>query len=104
MTPKYPEFNVRIVKDEENTLAKRVRYKDEDVIAIPVRTEQSSATWKEWKNIPLAPAYALTGHKGQGLTMNTTFLGFSSIFGYGLPYTLVTRTPFVVNQRRAAES
>ena len=42
-------------------------------------------------------AYALTGHKAQGLNMKVTYVGFDGIFGFGLPYTLITRTPFVDN-------
>ena len=30
--------------------------------------------------------------------MNTTYLGLSHIFGFGLPYTLFTRTPYALNQ------
>ena len=34
---KFPEFNVYVVKDEECSLAKKVRYEDVDVQAIPFR-------------------------------------------------------------------
>ena len=46
---------------------------------------------------PAGPAYALTGHKAQGLTMFMTYISFLRFWGYGLPYTLATRTPFVHN-------
>ena len=46
---------------------------------------------------PMGPAYALTGHKAQGLTMFMTYISFLRFWGYGLPYTLATRTPFVHN-------
>ena len=42
-------------------------------------------------------AYALTGHKAQGLNMKVTYIVFDGIFWFGLPYTLITRTPFVDN-------
>ena len=50
-----------------------------------------------WKQCQMTLAYALTGHKAQGLNMKVTYIGFDGIFGFGLPYTLMTRTPFVDN-------
>ena len=45
----------------------------------------------------LIPAYALTAHKGQGLTLTRTYLGLDDLFGYGLAYTMFTRTRFAEN-------
>ena len=50
-----------------------------------------------WKQVQLIPAYALTAHKGQGLTLSMTFLGLDDIFGFGLAYTMYTRSRFAEN-------
>ena len=50
-----------------------------------------------WKQVQLIPAYALTVHKGQGLTLSMTFLGLDDIFGFGLAYTMYTRSRFAEN-------
>lgn len=42
----------------------------------------------------LALAYALTIHKSQGITVPVSYPSLSGIFGFGQPYTLLTRTPF----------
>ena len=91
---KFPEFNVYVVKDEECSLAKKVRYEDIDVQAIPFRNDASTVggCFKMWKQVQIIPAYALTAHKGQGLTLSMTFLGLDDIFGFGLAYTMYTRS------------
>ena len=57
---KFPEFNVYVVKDEECSLAKKVRYEDVDVQAIPFRNDASSVggCFRMWKQVQLIPAYA----------------------------------------------
>lgn len=40
---------------------------------------------------------ALTAHKGQGLTLSMTFLGLDDIFGFGLAYTMYTRSRYAEN-------
>ena len=40
----------------------------------------------------LALAYAMTVHKSQGLTMPKIYPSLQGIFGFGMPYTLMTRT------------
>ena len=96
---KFPEFNVYVVKDEECSLAKKVRYEDIDVQAIPFRNDASTVggCFKMWKQVQIIPAYALTAHKGQGLTLSMTFLGLDDIFGFGLAYTMYTRSRYAEN-------
>ena len=50
-----------------------------------------------WKQVQAVPAYALTVHKAQGLTMNAVFLAMAKVFGFGQAYTALTRCPFVWN-------
>ena len=50
-----------------------------------------------WKQVQLIPAYALTSHKGQGLTLSMTYLGLDGIFRFGLAYTMYTRSRFAEN-------
>ena len=40
----------------------------------------------------LTLAYAMTVHKSQGLTMPKIYPSLQGIFGFGMPYTLMTRT------------
>ena len=96
-TQKYPDFNVRVVKDEDATLAKTMRYDDTDCQVVPVRIDTGSHWSQEWAQVQLVLANALTGHKAQGLTMYVTYIALNNVFGFGLPYTLVTRTPFKNN-------
>ena len=85
---------VRIVKDEESTILNKVRYKDQDIAGIQPDTEEDVTGVDALKQVPLKLAYALTGHKAEGLTMNTTYPALINVFGYGLPYTMCTRTPY----------
>ena len=97
---KFPEFNVKVVKDEECTLAKRVKFADADVSLIPVREDKTrtyKGTEERWKQVQAALAYALTAHKAQGLTMDTVYLCWLKMFGFGIPYTMCTRTPWEDN-------
>jgi len=63
--PRYADFNVRVVKDQEATIASRVRFDATDVQCIPVRSDESSATRAAWRQVQATPAYGLTGHKSQ---------------------------------------
>jgi hypothetical protein len=94
---KYPEFNVKVVKDEDFVLKKSVRFDDSHVKMIPVRTDESlvKGVAHAWKQVQGVPAYALTVHKAQGLTMHMVFLAMSKVFGFGLAYTALTRCPYV---------
>ena len=51
-------------------------------------------TFKYQFQVPVVPAYALTGHKAQGLTMLATYISLLRCWGFGLPYTSCTRIPF----------
>ena len=82
---KHPDFNVKVVKHEESTLSKPVRYGAGDCMAIPVRTDRSSQGGQEWRQVQLALAYAFTGHKGQGMTFRVSYISLHSVFGFGLP-------------------
>ena len=96
---KYPEFNVYVIKDEECTLVKKVRFEDEDIHAILVRCDVShvGGRQKQWKQVQAIPAYALTDHKAQGLTLYTVYIGLDKVFGFGIAYTVFTRTKFEEN-------
>lgn len=96
----YPEFNLKVIKGDECTLAKKVRFSCFDVQVVPVREDRAnhfSGTEERWKQVQAALAYALTGHKAQGLTMDTVYLCSLKIFGFGLPYTMCTRSPWFEN-------
>ena len=85
---KYHEFNVKVIKDEENTLAKKIRFDDADVGIIPVRTDTSyvGGRHKQWKQVQAIPAYSLTDHKAQGLTLALVYIGLTKVFGFGIMY------------------
>ncbi len=87
------DFSVRVVKDEEATVAKRVRFQSIDVQCIPARNDQSAGNRVAWRQVQLALAYAMTVHKAQGLTMYLTYPALTMVFGFGLPYSMCTRTP-----------
>ena len=93
---KHPEFNIKVVKDEEFILKKTVRFNDSHVAFVPVRTDEATinGTKHAWRQSQAVPAYALTVHKAQGLTMMMVFLAFSKVFGFGLAYTALTRCPY----------
>ena len=91
------EFNVRVVKDEDSALAKEVRYDPFDCQIVPTGTSSAVNLSVEWLQVQLTLAYALTAHKAQGLTMNVTYIALNMVFGFGLPYTLITRTPYEEN-------
>ena len=96
----YPEFNLHVIRDVEGTVLKEIRWHEDDVQLIPTRTDITSGPYtgeKKWKQVQAALAYALTGHKSQGLTMDTVYIGWFKIFGFGLPYTMCTRTPWEEN-------
>ena len=94
---KHPEFNVKVVKDEDFVLKRSVRFDDTDVHFIPVRTDESvvNGVTHAWKQVQGVPAYALTVHKSQGLTMLMVYLAFTKVFGFGQLYTALTRCPHV---------
>ncbi len=83
----HPEFNVRVSKNGSSS-------SENQVTSVPVRTDVAQSTQQEWTQVQLTLAYALTGHKAQGLTLPVSYIGLVNIFGFGLPYTLFTRTPF----------
>ena len=87
------DFNVYVVKDDDATILKATRFEKFDVQCIPARADESSSRSHAWLQVQMKPAYALTGHKAQGLTMWLTYIGLLRSFGYGLPYTMATRTP-----------
>ncbi len=64
-TEKYPEFNIFVIRDDESTLTKRVRFEDTDVHVIPVRTDVTftNGMQKQWRQVQAIPAWALTCHK-----------------------------------------
>ena len=60
-------------------------------------TETSSQNRTELRQVPLTLAYGLTIHKCQGITIPVSYPSLNDIFGFGMPYTLLTRTPFSDN-------
>ena len=91
---KNEDFMVMVVKDDESTILERIRFREDQIAGIHAKAEEDVSQANKWKQVPLKLAYALTGHKSQGLTMNTTYPSLMFIFGYGLPYTICTRTPY----------
>ena len=55
-------------------------------------TEISGDGVVHFKQAQLALAYAMTVHKSQGLTIPKIYPSLIGIFGFGMPYTLMTRT------------
>ena len=68
---KYPEFNIKVVKDEGIVLKKAIRLDESDVQLILVKTDETKVNGITLarKQVQAVPAYALTMHKSQGLTM-----------------------------------
>ena len=91
---KYRDFNVVVVKDQESTLAKKARYSSFDIQSVPAQSDVGLYQRTAWRQVQLMLAYALSGHKSQGLTMYLTYISLTKSFGFGLPYTLCTRTPY----------
>ena len=52
---------------------------------------------KEWSQVQLVLAYALTIHKSQGVTLPVSYPALQGTFGFGMLYTLLTRTFFSIN-------
>ena len=88
------DFNVHVIKDSLQSFSKTMRYGKKHCASIGAMTESNAANRSQWRNIPLTLSYALTIHKCQGMTMPVSFPSLSQIFGFGMPYTLLTRTPF----------
>ena len=98
-TQQYPEFNVKVIKDEDTTLSQQNRYRPEDICIVPTRHDSTFNGFYEthFKQVSLAVAAAMTCHKVQGLTMPQIYFCLHKIFGFGIPYTAFTRTPFKAN-------
>ena len=94
-----PEFNVKVIRDEEPTLAKSLRYRDDEICYVPARHDVNFDGFREdsFVQVSLALAAAMTSHKVQGLTVPKVYFCLHKIFGFGIPYTAFTRTPFAVN-------
>ena len=86
------DFSVTIVKDAADTLRKDLRYHAKDICSVGVSTEVCRESGQHWKQVQLALAYALTVHKSQGLTIPRIYPSLIGIFGFGMPYVLMTRT------------
>ena len=91
------DFNVVVVKDQERTIAKTLRYSPHDIQCVGARPDEGTMRRAAWRQVQLMLAYALSVHKAQGLTMDVTYLSLTMVFGFGLPYTACTRTPFSRN-------
>ena len=91
-----PEFNVKVIRDENQTLSKESRYRPEDVCVVPARHDSAFNGYTEthFEQVSLAIAAAMTCHKVQGLTIPYIYFCLYKIFGFGVPYTALTRTPF----------
>ena len=91
-----PEFNVKVIRDENQTLSKASRYRPEDVCVVPARHDSAFNGYTEthFEQVSLAIAAAMTCHKVQGLTIPYIYFCLYKIFGFGVPYTALTRTPF----------
>ena len=69
-----------------------MRYHAKDICTVGVGTEISGDSGIHFMQTQLALAYAMTVHKSQGLTMPRIYPSLIGIFGFGMPYTLMTRT------------
>ena len=56
--PRHVDFNVKVVKDEETTLARRARYDAADITCIPVRSDESAGSHAAWRQVQLTLASA----------------------------------------------
>ena len=74
-----------------------IRYGKTECTSIGLMTETSSTTRGELRQVPLTLAYCLTIHKCQGITIPVSYPSLNDIFGFGMPYTLLTRTLFSDN-------
>ena len=86
------DFSVTVVKDSVGTLSKDLRYHAKDICTVGVGTEISGDSGTHFMQTQLALAYAMTVHKSQGLTIPKIYPSLIGIFGFGMPYTLMTRT------------
>ena len=86
------DFSVTVVKDSVGTLSKDLRYHAKDICTVGVGTEISGDSGIHFMQAQLALAYAMTVHKSQGLTIPKIYPSLIGIFGFGMPYTLMTRT------------
>jgi len=81
----YADFNVRVVKDEETTLGKKVRFDDAYLQCSPARSDEGVARWNAWRQVQLMAANALTGHRAQGLTTYVTYIALTMVYGFRPP-------------------
>ena len=95
-TGKYPEFNVKVIRDEAQTLSQPDRYRPEDICIVPSRHDSTfnGHVQTHFQQVSLAIAAAMTCHKVQGLTIPQIYFCLHQIWGFGIPYTAFTRTPF----------
>ena len=95
-TDRFPEFNVKVIRDEEQTLSQPNRFRPEDICIVPTRHDSAFNGYVEthFQQVSLAIAAAMTCHKVQGLTIPQIYFCLHKIFGFGIPYTAFTRTPF----------
>ena len=94
------EFLVRVIKDEASTTNKDVRYEKSDITQVAPKGDTGRSKYAQHKTftqLPLTLAYALTAHKAQGLNIPKSYLNWAKMFGFGVPYTMMTRTPFEDN-------
>ena len=91
------DFAVTIVKDSSETFGKDARYHPKGMTTVGVGTEQSGDTGEQFMQVHLALAYALTIHKAQGITMLLIYSSLIEIFGFGMPYTLMTSVKLYVH-------
>ena len=76
-----------------------MRFSEQDIHVIPARTDVSSMHGSEahWTQVQATPAYALTCHKAQSLTLRLAYVGLMNTFTFGTLYTIFTRTKFENN-------
>ena len=84
------DFSVRVIKDDGKTIAKDVRFKATDITCIGSSNSKSMSA--EWVQVQMTLAYALTARKAQSLTIPKLFPSLMGIFGFGIPYVVLTRT------------
>ena len=95
------DYNVRVIRDTPKTTSKSIRHDSKDCAIVGVSTDHArnprTGRLQEWAQVQLVLAYALTIHKSQGVTLPSSYPSLHGTFGFGMPYTIATRTPSTSN-------
>ena len=89
-------FTLTATKDDETTRTKEHRSGHRDFLDIGIATEMSreAALLGSCMQVPVDLGYAVTIHKGQGLTIRKVHALLEGLFAHGQLYVQNSRTPF----------